>query len=225
MQFVTARPSASMAARPKGVSIDSSLLRPRPRHAGRRLQMRDESGLKRRISGSRPALGRLLSGNFYSAQRQNSASSAAVRWNGPLCGDFNGLNLAYTCSHWQAVLAQPFKVKGYGLTHFELDFCNGCPGSHAPGQIRRIRRVIPPYFFNNDCIAHSTSPESSLFKYAVQSTRRQIVAGFSGNSDATRPARVLELPMTPSWRDQIPTIALKQSEVFDDFHDQRIAGT
>ena len=55
--------------------------------------------------------------------------------------------------------------------------------------------------------------------------RRQIVAGFSGNSDATRPARVLELPMTPSCRDQIPAVALKQSDDFADFHDRRIAGT
>jgi hypothetical protein len=31
--------------------------------------------------------------------------------------------------------------------------------------------------------------------------------------------------MTPSCRDQIPTIALKQSEDFADFHDRRIAGT
>jgi hypothetical protein len=30
---------------------------------------------------------------------------------------------------------------------------------------------------------------------------------------------VLELPMTPSCRNQIPTFALKQSEDFADFHD------
>ena len=143
----------------------------------------------------------------------------------PLCSDFNVLNLACTYRHWQAVRAQPFKVKGYGLTHFEFDFCDGCPGSDAPGQIRRICRVISFCFFNNDCIAHSTSLESSLFEYAVQSTRRQIVAGSSGDSGATRPARVLKWPMTPSCRDQIPTIALKQSEDFARFHDWRIAGT
>ena len=143
---------------------------------------------------------------------QNSTSGAVVRWNCPLCGDFNVLNLACTYRHWQAVHAQAFKVKDYGRTHFELDFCNGGPGSHAPGQIRGIRRVISFCFFDNDCVAYSTSLESSLFEYAVQSTRRQIIAGFSGNSDATRPARVLELPMTSSYRDQIPAVALKQSE-------------
>ena len=158
-------------------------------------------------------------------ERSSGKSDAAVRFKGLLCVDFNVLNLACTYRHWQAVGAQAFKVRDDGLTHFELDLSNGCPGSHAPGQIRRIRRVISFCFFNNDGVAHSTSLESSLFEYAVQSTRRQIVAGFSGNSYATRPARVLELPMTPSCRDQIPAVALKQSKDFADFHDRRIAGT
>ena len=66
-------------------------------------------------------------------ERSFGKSDAAVRWNGLLCGDFNVLNLACTYRHWQAVGAQAFKVKDDGLTHFELDFSNGCPGSYAPG--------------------------------------------------------------------------------------------
>ena len=66
-------------------------------------------------------------------ERSFGKSDASARWNGLLCGDVNILNLACTYRHWQAVGAQAFKVKDDGLTHFELDFCNACPGSHATG--------------------------------------------------------------------------------------------
>ena len=66
-------------------------------------------------------------------ERYSGKSDAAVRFKGLLCVDFNVLNLACTYRHWQAVGAQAFKVRDDGLTHFELDLSNGCPGSHAPG--------------------------------------------------------------------------------------------
>ena len=63
-----------------------------------------------------------------------------------------------------------------------------------------------------------------MFQNTVQRTGREIVAGLSWNGNAANLARVLELTMASTRRDQIPTIGLQQPEHFADLHGMRMAG-
>ena len=61
-----------------------------------------------------------------------------------------------------------------------------------------------------------------MFQDTVQCSGREIVAGLSWDGNAANLARVLELTMASTSRDQVPTIGLQQPEHFVDFHDMRV---
>jgi hypothetical protein len=57
-----------------------------------------------------------------------------------------------------------------------------------------------------------------LLKYAVQGTRRQIIARFAGNGHSPSFGSVLELPMTSSRDHDRPTIPLQSLQDIANFH-------
>ena len=63
-----------------------------------------------------------------------------------------------------------------------------------------------------------------MFQDTVQCSGREIVAGLSWDGNAANLALVLELTMTSTSRDHMPTIGLQQPEHFADLHDMRMAG-
>jgi len=61
-------------------------------------------------------------------------------------------------------------------------------------------------------------PPARLLENAVQGTRSQIIARLAGNGDAARFGRMLELPVAPPRRVQIPAVVEQLSNHLSDLH-------
>ena len=139
--------------------------------------------------------------------------------------DFDVFDLARTEWDWLTIGAQTLDVEDDGFADFGLNFSDSCTRGDAAREVWDIRRIVTFGFFDDDGVAHKTSQlKTSLLLNTVQSSGRQIVARPTGNSDATRLARVLELSVTPTSYNQVPTIGLEHSQDFADLHGLRIAG-
>src|SRR5438105_12869524 len=69
-------------------------------------------------------------------------------------------------------------MKFYGFAYLLLGFFYCCSGCYASGQVRNVGSVVILCFLDDYCVAHgliSCRLQSSLFQYAVQCSRRQIV--------------------------------------------------
>ena len=75
-------------------------------------------------------------------------------------------------------------------------------------QIRHISRIILDCFFDNDCVAHKTSIQTSLFDNTILSANSQIVTGFAWNRHRPWFGCVCELPMTTPGCAQYSPIVL-----------------
>ena len=152
-----------------------------------------------------------------------------IRWRDePTCllrGDFDVFDSTRGLRDRESVLTQPFDMEDDGFPYFIFNLGDGCPCCNAPRKVWHIGRVVALGFLDDDCVTHMTSRfETCLFQDTVQRTGREIVAGLSWNGNAANLARVLELTMTSTRRDQMPTIGLQQPEHFADLHDMRMAG-
>lgn len=138
--------------------------------------------------------------------------------------NFDVLHLTRRRRNGQTVLAKTFDVKDNGFANlcFNLSDCGAC--GNATGKVRHIGRVVALRLLNNDCVAHTTSLQTSLLQDAVQRTGRKVVARLARNRDAAGLSRVLELPMTAARGYQAPAIVLQHAKNLTDLHDRRIAG-
>ena len=98
------------------------------------------------------------------------------------------------------------------LPDLGLNFGDSGARGYTARKVGHIRRVVTFGLLNDDGVAHMTSRlQSSLLLNTVQGAGRQIITRFARDSDATRLARVLELAMTSTSCDQVPTVGLEHS--------------
>jgi hypothetical protein len=64
----------------------------------------------------------------------------------------------------------------------------------------------------------SSSLDLGLFEDAVQRSGRKIIGWLAGDRHATELGRMLELPMTPAGRFEVPTIVSEYSKHLAYFH-------
>lgn len=139
-------------------------------------------------------------------------------------GNFDVLHLTRRSRNRQTVLAKTFDMKDNGLANLCFNFrdCGAC--GNTTGKVRHICRVVALGLLNNDCVAHTTSLQTSLLQDAVQRAGRKVVARLARDRDAAGLARVLELPVTAARGYQVPSIAFKHTKNLTDLHDRRITG-
>ena len=114
----------------------------------------------------------------------------------------------------KSVFTQTFDMEDDGFPHFIFNLGDSCACCYAPRKVWHIGRVVALGFLDDNCVTHMTSRfDTCLFQDAVQRTGREIVTGLSRNGDATKLALVLELTMTSTSRDQMPTTDLERISV------------
>ena len=156
---------------------------------------------------------------------RGAGRSVTKRANPPLRCDLDVFDLACAVGNWHSVFAQTLQMEDDCSSDLGLDFGNGGARRYAPRKVGDVRRVVACGLFNDDGVAHMTSRlQTSLLLNTVHCSGCQIVARLTGNGDATRLARVLELAMTSTSCDQVPTIGLEHPQNFADLHEGRIAG-
>ena len=85
----------------------------------------------------------------------------------------------------QAVFSQALDMKDDSIANLDLNFSNRSACCDTPRQIWHVGGEIVFCLFNDYCVTHKTSLETSLLKNTVQCARRQIIAKLARHSNAT----------------------------------------
>ena len=134
----------------------------------------------------------------------------AIRWNDPLCSQFNKFSLTGGRGYWLTAFDQSLNVKLHRFMDEPSNFGTGFTHSYATGQIRYIGTKTCRAFFNNHKILHCRTSffQKCLLKNAVQRPRRHINAGLSRYRHCARFGRMTKLPMAALLAHQLPTVSL-----------------